>query len=153
MGTYGSVILLGSYEHRDACWGNAPRRFTEEILNSVTPRYSLVGHGFIQSRSCLHGGRQSGRVTSFFVASPLPHTSTTSCSKTENPGVTAPGLPLFTRKSQFQNSLGFEEENPKSMEDLRVFTRRPPTDCSICRRCDQSNRCIRFSIPPLGGGI
>ena len=75
MGTYGSVILLGSYEHRDACWGNAPRRFTEEILNSVTPRYSLVGHGFIQSRSCLHGGRQSGRVTSFFVASPLPHTS------------------------------------------------------------------------------
>ena len=79
----------------------------------------------------------------------IPHT--TSCSKTENPGVTAPGLPLFTRKSQFQNSLGFEEENPKSMEDLRVFTRRPPTDCSICRRCDQSNRCIRFSIPPLGG--
>ena len=66
----------------------------------------------------------------------VPHT--TSSSKTEKPGVTAPGLPSFTRKSQFQNSLGFAEENPKSMEGLRAFTRRPSTDCSNCRRCDQS---------------
>ena len=66
--------------------------------------------------------------------------------------MTDPGLPLLTRKSQFQSSLGFEEEDPKSMENLRAFTQRPPTDCSICRRCDQLTPVDPLLDTPIWGG-
>ena len=56
------------------------------------------------------------------------------------------------RKNQFQNSLGFEEENPKSMEDLRAFTRRPSTDCRICRRFDQSTPVHSILDTPIWDG-
>ena len=70
--------------------------------------------------------------------------------KQENPGVTAPGLPLFTRKSQFQNSLGFEEENPNSMEGLgHSLDDRRLTAGSAAGGINQL-LCIRFSIPPFG---
>ena len=92
-------------------------------------------------------------MVSFFCGfSPATFLTPQAPPKQENPGVTAPGLPLFTRKSQFQNFLGFEEENPKGMEDLRAFTRQPPTDCRIRRRRNQSTPVHSILDTPIGGG-
>ena len=114
----------------------------------------LIGCSGVLPRTILPAGdRQSGRVVSFFCGfSPATFLTPQAPPKQENPGVTAPGLPLFTRKSQFQNSLGFEEENPKGMEDLRAFTRRPSTDCRICRRRNQSTPVHSILDTPIWGG-
>ena len=112
----------------------------------------MVGHGFIRARFCFVPAGNRERWLPFFwlLLCHVPHT--TSCSKKENPGVTAPGLPLFTRKSGFQSSLGFEEEDPKSMENLRAFAPRPQRGCNICRRRDQSTPILPLLDALIWGG-
>ena len=114
----------------------------------------LIGWSLSYPRTILPSWRQaigeSGFLVLWLLPCHVPHTA--SCSTQENPRVTAPGLPLFTRKSQFQNPLGFEEKNPKSMEDLRAFTRRPPTVRMSCRRCDQSTPLHPLLDTPIWGG-
>jgi hypothetical protein len=152
----------GHIGERDTAWKLwAPRCLLRQCSLKIHERNpELSNHSILigWSRSSTHdpafmaAGNREGWLPCSVTSPPLSRFHTASCCKQENPGVTAPGLPLFTRKNQFQNSLGFEEENPKSMEDLRAFTRRPTTDRMNCRRCDQSTPVHSLLDIPIWGG-
>ena len=151
----------GHIGERDTAWKLwAPRCLLRQCslkIHERNPELSnhsiLIGWSRFRPRTILPSWRQAiGKGGFRALCSPPPRFHTASGSKQEDPGVTAPGLPLFTRKNQFQNSLGFEEENPKSMEDLRAFTPRPPTDRMNCRRCDQSTPVHSLLDTPIWGG-
>ena len=129
-----------------------PEDSRQKYYLSNHPR--LIGLSRFRPRTFLPSWRQAigkgGLLLLWLLPCHLHYTA--SSSETKNPRSDGYRASLVHLKESVLKNLGLEEENPKSMEDLRAFTRRPTTDCRICRRCDQSTPVHSILDTPIWGG-